>query len=141
VPDTTPVTIPVLAPTVATDVVPLVQVPPVVPSVKVMVVPAQKAAAPDIADGKALTVTVPVALQPLLSVYEMTEVPDDTPVTTPVVPATVATLVVPLVQVPPVVPSVNVIVDPAQNADAPAMVAGEALTVTTVVAVQPVPNE
>ena len=51
---------PVLAPTVATDVVPLVQVPPVVPSVKVMVVPAQKAATPDTADGKALTVTIVV---------------------------------------------------------------------------------
>ena len=60
VPDTTPVTIPVLAPTVAIDVVPLVHVPPVVPSVKVMVVPAQKAAEPDTADGKALTVTIVV---------------------------------------------------------------------------------
>ena len=59
-PDTTPVTMPVLAPTVAIEVVPLVQVPPVVPSVKVSVVPAQKAAAPDIAVGKPLTVTMVV---------------------------------------------------------------------------------
>jgi len=51
---------PVLAPTVAIEVVPLVQVPPVVPSVKVSVVPAQKAAAPDIAVGKPLTVTMVV---------------------------------------------------------------------------------
>ena len=136
-PDITPVTIPVLAPTVATDVVPLVQVPPVVPSVKVMVVPAQKAAAPDIADGKALTVTVPVALQPLLSVYEMTEVPDDTPVTTPVVPATVATLVVPLVQVPPgsVFPSVSLL--PTQIELLPVIAPGSVYTTRLSVAMQP----
>ena len=60
VPDTTPVTIPVVAPTVAIEVVPLVQVPPVVPSVKVIVVPAQKADEPDTAVGKELTVTTVV---------------------------------------------------------------------------------
>ena len=51
---------PVLAPTVAIEVVPLVHVPPVVPSVKVMVVPAQNVAAPDITVGKLLTVTMVV---------------------------------------------------------------------------------
>jgi len=68
VPEITPVTIPVLAPTVATVVVPLVQVPPVVPSVNVMVVPAQNAVEPGMADGRGLTEIVPVALQPVLSV-------------------------------------------------------------------------
>ena len=71
----------------------------------------------------------------------MSAVPDDTPVTTPVAPTTVATLVVPLVHVPPVVPSVNVIVAPAQNAVEAGIVDGVVLTVTTAVAVQPVPNE
>ena len=59
-PADTPVTTPVAPTTVATPVDPLDHVPPVVPSVKVMVVPAQKAAEPDTADGKALTVTIVV---------------------------------------------------------------------------------
>ena len=67
--------------------------------------------------------------------------PADTPVTTPVAPITVATLVVPLVQVPPVVPSVNVIVDPTQNEAEAGIADGVVLTVITAVAVQPVPNE
>ena len=71
----------------------------------------------------------------------MSAVPDDTPVTTPVAPTTVATLVVPLVHVPPVVPSVSVIVEPAQNAAEAGMVDGVVFTVTTAVVVQPVPNE
>ena len=67
--------------------------------------------------------------------------PADTPVTTPVPPTTVATVVEALVHVPPVVPSVNVIVAPAQNAVEAGIVDGVVLTVTTAVAVQPVPNE
>ena len=59
--------------------------------------------------------------------------PDNTPVTTPVLPATVATVVVPLDQVPPVVPSVNVMVEPEQNAVEVEMVPGTEFTVTTVV--------
>ena len=71
----------------------------------------------------------------------MSAVPDDTPVTTPVAPTTVATPVDPLDHVPPVVPSVNVIVDPTQNAVEAGIVDGVVLTVTIAVAVQPVPNE
>ena len=59
--------------------------------------------------------------------------PDNTPVTTPVLPATVATVVVPLDQVPQVVPSVNVMVEPEQNAVDVEMVPGTEFTVTTVV--------
>ena len=66
--------------------------------------------------------------------------PDNTPVTTPVPETTVATVVVPLDQVPPVVPSVKVIVEPAQNAEDAEIVAGNAFTVTIVVVEQPVPN-
>ena len=71
----------------------------------------------------------------------MSAVPDDTPVTTPVAPTTVATPVDPLDHVPPVVPSVNVIVDPTQNAVEAGIVDGVVLTVTIAEAVQPVPNE
>ena len=62
------------------------------------------------------------------------------PLTTPVLLATVATVVVPLLHVPPVVPSVNVIVVPAQNGDEAGIFAGSAFTVTTVVVKQPVAN-
>jgi hypothetical protein len=68
-------------------------------------------------------------------------VPDETPVTAPVLLTTVAIVVLPLDQVPPVVPSVNVIVDPTQNGEDTGIVAGVALTVTIVVVEQPVPRE
>jgi len=68
------------------------------------------------------------------------DVPDDTPVTFPVPLTTVATVVLPLAQVPPVVPSVKVVEDPAQNGDDAEIATGVVFTVTTVVAVQPVPS-
>ena len=134
VPDATPVTIPAPVPTVATVVVLLAQVPPVVPSVKVIVEPAQNAVEEEIADGVVLTVTTAVAVHPVPSDYVIIDVPDKTPVTTPVLLPTVATVVVPLDQVPPVVPSVNVMVEPAQNAVEVEIVPGTELAVTTVVA-------
>jgi len=68
-------------------------------------------------------------------------VPEDTPVTTPVLLTTVATPVLPLDHVPPVVPSVSVIEEPAQNAVDVEIATGVVLTVTIVVVVQPVPSE
>jgi len=70
----------------------------------------------------------------------ITDVPDNTPVTFPVPLPTVATAVLLLAQVPPVVPSVNVVVDPAQNGDDAEIPTGVVLTVTIVVAEQPVPS-
>ena len=60
-PDDTPLTIPV-EPTVATDVVPLVQVPPVVVLLSVVVEPAHTLIVPVIADtvGNGLTVIVAI---------------------------------------------------------------------------------
>jgi hypothetical protein len=68
-------------------------------------------------------------------------VPEDTPVTTPVPLTTVATVVLPLDHVPPVVPSVNVIVEPAQNDVEVEIAGGVVLTVIIAVVVQPVPSE
>jgi hypothetical protein len=68
-------------------------------------------------------------------------VPEDTPVTTPVPLTTVATVVLPLDHVPPVVPSVNVIVEPAQNDVEVEIAGGVVFTVTIAVVVQPVPSE
>ena len=133
-PEDTPVTAPVPLITVATAVLPLAQVPPVVPSVNVIVVPAQNAVEEEIADGVVLTVIIVVTAHPVPSEYVIIDVPDKTPVTTPVLLPTVATVVVPLDQVPPVVPSVNVMVEPAQNAVEVEIVPGTELAVTTVVA-------
>jgi len=140
VPDDTPVTTPVPLTTVAIVVLPLAHVPPVVPSVKVIVEPTQNGEDAGIANGVVLTVTIVVAVQPVPSEYVIIEVPDNTPVTTPVPLTTVAMVVVPLDQVPPVVPSVNVIVVPEQNGDEAEIADGIELTVTTVVVKHPVPN-
>ena len=133
VPDDTPVTTPVPPTTVATVVPPLVHVPPVVPSVNVIVEPTQNDEDAGIVDGAALTVIIVVTVQPVPNEYVISDVPDNTPVTTPV-PAIVATVVVPLVHVPPVVPSVKVIVVPAQNEDEAGIADGKPFTVTVAVA-------
>ena len=58
-----PVTMPVLEPTVATAVLLLVQVPPPVRSLKLVVDPEQTILVPDIATGKGSTVTMAFAAQ------------------------------------------------------------------------------
>jgi hypothetical protein len=55
-PEATPVITPVDAPTVATEVLPLLQVPPDVASETVVVAPVQTVVVPVIADGAPLTV-------------------------------------------------------------------------------------
>ena len=65
----------------------------------------------------------------------MADVPAATPATTAVV--AVATEVLPELQVPPVVASVKVVVNPAHIVAVPEIAAGEALTVTTFVATHP----
>ena len=62
------------------------------------------------------------------------------PVTIPDDEPTVAIPVALLLQVPPAGASVNVVVNPAHTTSVPAMVPGNALTVTTVVMIQPVGN-
>jgi hypothetical protein len=73
----------------------------------------------------------------------MVALPADTPVTTPPL-VTVATAVLLLVQLPPVVASARVVVEPVHTVDAPVMVAtpGVAFTVIGWVTVveQPPPN-
>jgi hypothetical protein len=84
-----------------------------------------------------LAVTTAVAVQVVeLAVKVIMDVPGDTPVTKPDPATTVAMVVVPLLQVPPVV-SVNKVVDPWHTLKVPVIAAGNALTVTTFVLVQP----
>ena len=60
-------------------------------------------------------------------------VPANTPVTIPVEEPIVATVGVLLLHVPPVVASLNVVVEPSQTVNVPVIPAGDGLTVTIVV--------
>ena len=88
--------------------------------------------------GNGLMVTIveiTVVPQVLVTEYEILAVPPDTPVTTPVV-FTVATAVLLLDQVPPVVVAVNALVAPSQNVVVPEMLpaVGKVFTNTVFVA-------
>ena len=136
VPARIPLTTPVADDTVATPVLLLLQLPngvllarDDVPLIQVFVVPV-------IADGSGLTVTIDVVIQPVGSVYVIVVVPAARPVTTPEV-LMVAAVVLLLLHVPPPV-FVSVVVKPAHTFMVPPVTDGEGLTVTTVVAIQPV---
>ncbi len=135
-PVATPVTIPVVLPTMAFAVLLLDHVPPGVALLSVMVAPGQTDDAPVVAES-GFMVTVVVVIQPLLIKYVIVAVPADTPVTTPVVP-TDATLVLLLLQVPPDVALDSVVVVPAQIEVVPVIAVGDPMVIVVVVT-QPVP--
>ena len=115
------------APTVATAGVALVQVPPAVVLVHVAVPPIHKGVVPVIvcAIGSVIvTVFVAVFKQPpdVVTEYVITEVPDATPVTKPVDASMVALDGVALVQVPPPVVLVHVVVKPTHKGVVPVIV-------------------
>ncbi len=87
-------------PMVATLVLLLLHVPPDVALDSVVELVSQMMAVPPIAAGTELMVTICVAIQPATE-YVIRAVPEVTPVTTPVVPSTVA-LPLLLLHVPPV---------------------------------------
>ncbi len=127
-------------PIVATATLALLHVPPVVVLVSVVPVPIHVVSVPPIAAGSAFTVTTVVAVpaqpNPLVTVYVITVVPADTPVTTPVAP-TVATPALLLLHVPPVVALARVVV-PFEHIVVPPVIAatvGSGFTVITLVAV------
>jgi hypothetical protein len=141
VPPLLPVTIPLPEPIPAIEELLEVHVPPAVLSVNAVVCPTQIAVAPMIASGSGFTVTVVVAEQPaLVYIIGTLQLPNKPPLTTPP-DVTVAHKVLPLVQVPPVVASLNVVENPAHITVLPVIGAGVRLTVIVVVAMQPVPIE
>jgi hypothetical protein len=82
--------------------------------------------------GTGSTVMVVETKQPVPIEYFIVEVPAETPVTMP--PAsTVATPVVPLLQVPPAVISLRLVVEPAHTSVVPVNAAGNGSTVTAIV--------
>ena len=119
-------------------VLPLLQVPPVVVFPNVVISPEQTVVVPEIAEGKGFVVTTLLVVQPVASVYVMTEVPGATPVTRPEPATMVAVAVLLLLHVPPVAPSFRFVVRPTQTTAVPDIAGGNGLTVTTVVAAQPV---
>ena len=114
--------------TVATVVVALLQVPPAVALLNIVVVPGHKVVVPDIGPGGAATVTVTVVVQPVADdVNLITDVPTATPVTAPVAATTVAAVVVALLQVPPpTAASVNAVVEPTHTLVVPVIAGGNA---------------
>jgi hypothetical protein len=87
------------------------------------------------AAGLANTVTVLTARQalPVLMRYVILVVPAVKPYTMPVVDPTVATVVAELLHVPPAVPSLKVMVEPAHIEEAPLMAVGDGITVSVAV--------
>jgi hypothetical protein len=136
VPATTPVTTPEEL-TVAIDAELLLHVPPLTLLVRDVAEPAQTVSVPAIAAGAAFTVTTFVRMHPENSKYVIVAVPEDTPVTTPLVSPTVAIESLPLIQLPPVVVFVKVVVAPEHTVAVPPIVPGRASTVTTVVDLHP----
>jgi hypothetical protein len=135
-PGETAVTIPVSEPTVAIEVLLLLQVPPGVILLKFAVVPTQADKGPVIRAGSGFTVITAVAMQPEESIYVITVVPAETPVTTPVEGPTVATAVFELLHTP-VPGAVKVIVDPTQTLPGPEIGPAPMLTVTVTETEQP----
>ena len=119
VPGIMPITEPEAEPIVATEVLLLTHVPPVVAiSDNVMNEPVQTLPAPEMGLGVISTVTTTVLTTPD-TVYEIVTVPGATPETIPELTPTVALDVLPLVHAPPGDASVSVVVDPTHTVVAP----------------------
>src|ERR1043165_2478246 len=133
-----PVSTPVVASIVPTPGVVLIHVPPGVVVVNVVVLPVHTCSEPPILAGSAYTVTFALAWQVVGSVYTIVAVAvPATPLTIPVVEPTVAVPVAKLLQVPPGVVLLNVVVWPTQVVSTPVTGAGFAFTDTVVVRTQP----
>ncbi len=117
----------------ATAVLLLNHVPPVVVLASVDVEPSQALNVPVIDAGLAFTVVDSLREQPVGSVYVMLLAPADAPVSIPDVEPIVATLVVPLNHVPPAGVVDSVVVMPTQMAEEAVNTAGVGLTVNVAV--------
>jgi hypothetical protein len=107
--------------------------------VKIVVEASHTEVVPLIADGNGFTVTTALAWQPVDNIYVILEVPEATPVTTPLPVPIVAMAVLPLLQLP--LPElVSVVVEPVQTSELPLIADGNGFTVATIIAWQPVDN-
>jgi hypothetical protein len=115
VPADTPVTTPDAGSIVSIEAQALLQPPPAGVLLNVVVSPTHTPNEPEMADGSGFTVMPAVMIQPVGSVYVIVAVPPLTPLATPLVEPMVATDVLLLLQVPPAVPLINVVVVPWQK--------------------------
>ena len=127
--------------TVAIARAPDVHVPAALSLVNAVLEPAHTESVPDIASGIGLTVIVAEVMQPVPRVYMIVATPWVIPVTAPAVPVPTPTVTSVLLHEPPEVASVRMIVDATQTAEGPPMLPGFALTVTSLIALQPVLSE
>jgi hypothetical protein len=102
--------------------------------------PSQTAPPPDIPDGKGLTVTIILAVQPAPSAYITEALPAATPVTTPVEGLTVAIVPGEQLHVPPLDGLLSTVVPPGQTCAKPVIAPGEELIVNVLTAAQPPGN-
>jgi hypothetical protein len=133
VPTIPPVTTPEPEPTVAILVLLVLHVPPVTLLLNVMFEPEQTDAVPGMMAGAVKTVTVAVAsgAQPLEK--EIIVLPAVPPVTIPVNGSTLATIVLPLLQVPLVIASLSVVASPEHTFLTPDIAVGKGVTVDVTV--------
>lgn len=136
VPAAIPATIPEPAPTVPAAVMLLLHVPPSGVLVSVIVDCSHTTDGPPIADGSGFTSTTAVREHPPTPIHIMVTVPALIPVTTPVADI-VATAGLLLLQVTPGVVVLRTVVPPAHKFMVPVIGAGSGLTVSIVVAMQP----
>ena len=132
-----PLTIP-LVPTDPVDGALLVQAPPAVASLRLVVAPPEHTLAVPRIAVIGFTVSWVVALQPVDNRYVIVLLPADTPDAIPAVP--IVALAVLLLHVPPAISSVNVVVDPTHTRLIPLTepIVGDWFTVITLPAAQPV---
>jgi len=109
----------------------IVHTPPKGLAVNVVLVPTQTTELPTVVTGIGFTVSTLTAAHPDGITYDITVVPIDVPVTTPVLKLTEATAGLLLVHNPPVVALVNVPELPTHITEVPTIAAGTAFTVTT----------
>jgi hypothetical protein len=91
-------------------------------------IPTHTDAVPVMAAGVGKTITVADAVHPEPNEYVIMDVPTASPVTKPLKEPIVATVVLPLVQPPPVTASPNKVVAPTQTESVPVMPVGVGLT-------------
>jgi len=139
VPEAWPVSKPVTRLIVASDDGPVIQVPPVVASLSITLLPWHTIAGPSMGGGGGSTVMSFVVVQPVPKEYVIVAKPGPAAYTVPV-ELTVATPVLLLPHVPPVVRSVSIVLEPRQILAAPVMSNGGVFTVNTTDDEQPVPS-
>ena len=116
----------------------LVHLPPVVPSLKVVLCKAQIVVIPVIGNGLAFTEITVVAVHPAPNEYVMIVVPMLTPQILPLDEPIVATVTSVLVQLPPLTASASVRHTPVHTFGPPAIAVAVGFTVTICVTMQPV---